>query len=207
VVKIAYQQVLKRLALLFLIFLATISCCMTKTPSQHSEHLTKYVYIDPKFSPEETVYIIEALQEWDCSTKHIVRFLQVSDEKNSTLLIKSADGKNPLIINADKQLNTNKELIADNTNSDKDTQYRAVGLHIGGPATIFIVSERIDDPYETRSIMLHEIGHDLGLKHIRDPNSVMFINRTRGSDHITKLDLNAFCELHDCQNLKLKPCF
>jgi matrixin len=199
---------LKRLLVLLGIVLLTISCCISKTPSQHKENLTKYVYIDSKFSPAETAYIIEALQEWDCSTKHIVRFLQVSNEKDATLLIKVAEGKDKLIQDADGRVNTNKDLIADDPSRDKYTKLSAVGLHIDNASQplILIVSDRLDDPYETRSIMLHEIGHDLGLKHIRDTNSVMFINRSQGSDHLTKLDLDAFCSLHDCRDYKLTPC-
>lgn len=200
---------LKRLLLFLIVFLFSISCCVAKTPTKPTNGLTKYTYIDPKFSPEETAYIVEALQEWDCSTKHLVRFVSVSNEKNANLLIQATDGNNPLIKEADKRINVEKKLIEDDPNRNNDIHYSAVGLHIGytNPAVIFIVEDRMDGPYEVRGIILHEIGHDLGLDHIRDTNSVMYINRSLGSAHITILDLQAFCAIHSCYDVKPEPCF
>jgi predicted Zn-dependent protease len=195
--------------MLFFIFFVLVSCCVaSKLPINNSENLHKRVYIDTNFSPDERVFINEALKEWECSTKHLINFTIISDENDSDLSIKSIKPTNKFIIDADLRLNTDKVVMGEDPNRDSSTQYQTVGLHnqYSNPPTIFIVQNRIDRNIDVRAIVMHEIGHDLGIKHIKDENSIMFINRTTGSQHITNLDLKAFCDLHDCKNLKLKAC-
>ena len=79
-----------------------------------------------------------------------------------------------------------------------------LGLLVLGLA-IWIVAARIDDPGEYRALVVHELGHHLGIGHIEDtPMTYMHstINDTPQAlwtnARLPTRDARAFCEVHRC---------
>lgn len=69
---------------------------------------------------------------------------------------------------------------------------------------IAVVDARISDKDYT-GVMLHELGHYLGLQHPDDDDhpeigvgSLMYSNIDSGANHITNDDLKQFCQLYHC---------
>lgn len=52
------------------------------------------------------------------------------------------------------------------------------------------------------SLVLHELGHALGLEHNEDERTIMFRNQDYSSKHITPEDVRTFCALHRCLSKK-----
>lgn len=80
---------------------------------------------------------------------------------------------------------------------------RHVGLTKG--ERIWIVAARIDDPGEYRALVVHELGHYLGIGHIEDTLATYMhstINDTPVSlwrhASLPDRDARAFCEVHRC---------
>jgi len=80
---------------------------------------------------------------------------------------------------------------------------RHVALTKGG--RIWIVAARIDDPGEYRALVVHELGHHLGIGHIEDtPMTYMHstINDTPQdlwkNPRLPERDARAYCSVHRC---------
>jgi predicted Zn-dependent protease len=76
---------------------------------------------------------------------------------------------------------------------------------MGAIPYIGIVRSRIED-YEFKEVMMHELGHVLGLKHnLGDDGTgtLMYPDVNLGSDTITDTDLKNFCKLYGCDVSKL----
>ena len=80
---------------------------------------------------------------------------------------------------------------------------RHVALTKGG--RIWIVATRVDDPGEYRALVVHELGHHLGIGHIEDTTFTYMhstINDTPSElcthARLPKRDGRAFCEVHRC---------
>jgi hypothetical protein len=70
---------------------------------------------------------------------------------------------------------------------------------------IWIVATRIDDPGEYRALVVHELGHHLGIGHIED-TTLTYMHSTINDTplelcahaRLPKRDARAFCEVHRC---------
>lgn len=166
----------------------------TTYPSQIRETL----YIDRTFTESERASIIEAARAWNDATKGIVQYKIVqlpSHEpivfENSLFIVKiSPDDPEVLFMN-------NEDNILGHYTSRQ------------GISTIGIVDGRIENK-KFKSVIMHEIGHALGLKHQsadEDVGTIMYpymqisigmLIVDVSSDKITKTDLTQFCQLYHC---------
>lgn len=168
-------------------------------------HVT--LYVDRNFSEAEVDIIVGAALEWSKATNHTVEYSIVllptkekPDLKNAVFITKrSVD--DPRIILMD--------LIG-------DTQTLGI-FEKRGVKYIALVTARLnEDNY--KSVVLHELGHSLGLKHLEgnaNINTLMYPYMSiimedgtiipAGSDHITKKDLAQFCKLYRCNPPVTKP--
>jgi hypothetical protein len=136
--------------------------------------------IDPQFSDEEQALIAEAMRVWEEGTGGRVRF---------------APGGRDLVL---EKLERAAEL------QPWDSEWtNHVALTKGG--RIWIVASLVPDPGEYRALVVHELGHHLGIGHIEDtPATYMHstINDTPTElwKHalLTARDAAAFCEAHRC---------
>jgi hypothetical protein len=136
--------------------------------------------IDPQFNADEHALIEQAMRVWEHGTGGRVCF---------------APGGRDVVI---EKLDRSDELQP----WDPDWP-RHVALTKGG--RIWIVATRVDDPGEYRALVVHELGHRLGIGHIEDTASTYMhstINDTPQElwthAQLPERDARAFCEVHRC---------
>jgi hypothetical protein len=136
--------------------------------------------LDPRFTEDERALVEEAMSVWERGTGGRVCF---------------SPGGQDLVID---RLDRPDEL------EPWDSEWRRhVALTKGG--RIWIVATRVDDAGEYRALVVHELGHYLGIGHIEDtPTTFMHstINDTPPElwtqFRLPKRDARAFCEVHRC---------
>lgn len=74
------------------------------------------------------------------------------------------------------------------------------------PVTVNMIPDRLH--YGVReAVYLHEFGHLVGLDHLPDSSVVMYPYSSVGSPEcLKKADLDEFCRVNDCGNVKMYPC-
>ena len=136
--------------------------------------------LDPQFNADERDLIVDAMRVWEQGTSGRVCFAQ---------------GGRDLVI---EKLDRSDQLQP----WDADWP-RHVALTKGG--RIWIVAARIDDPGEYRALVVHELGHHLGIGHIED-TAMTYMHSTINDTpldlwtnaHLPTRDARAFCEVHRC---------
>jgi hypothetical protein len=136
--------------------------------------------LDTQFSADERAVIEDAMHVWERGTGGRVCF---------------ASGGRDLLI---KKLERPDQLKP----WDPDWP-RHVALTKGG--CIWIVATRIDDPGEYRALVVHELGHHLGIGHIED-TAMTYMHSTIGdtprdlwkTPGLPDRDGHAFCAIHSC---------
>jgi hypothetical protein len=136
--------------------------------------------LDPQFTGDERRIIEQGMQVWEQGTGGRVCF---------------APGGRDLVI---EKLSRSDDLQP----WDPDWR-RHVALTKGGH--IWIVATRVDDSGEYRALVVHELGHHLGIGHIEDTAATYMhstINDTPPelceNAKLPKRDGQAYCEAHRC---------
>lgn len=154
----------------------------------------KTLYLERSIYDEEFLSIVQASIEWNEVTNGQVTFdikrLPDSDIDihNAIIMINvSTDYPEVILLDARRGLIT-------------------LGFfnHEASLAYIALVSERINEGRFTQ-IVLHELGHSLGLEHVDDVDglgTLMYPTIDLGSMHITQTDLKQFCKLYHCDSSK-----
>lgn len=173
-----------------------------EAPAKYDNPIYVNLYIDSAFEDYEREAITSAALTWNTSTKHIVNYtiiqLPIEGKVDLTgLIIYKIGPDNPNIIMMDQS---------------NDTTYLGYYERIEGVKTIALVGERITVK-EYKSVVLHELGHSLGLEHVDELGALMYpymnimINGDMisiSSDKVTKIDLVQFCNLYGCNPLTLQ---
>lgn len=136
--------------------------------------------LDPQFNADERVLIDQAMQVWERGTGGRVCF--------------RAGGRDLVIEKLDR---------ADELQPwDPDWPHH-VALTKSG--RIWIVATRIDDPGEYRALVVHELGHELGIGHIEDTELTYMHSTINDTPEVLwkharlpKRDARAFCQVHRC---------
>jgi hypothetical protein len=136
--------------------------------------------LDAHFTDEERAYIEDGMRVWERGTAGRVCF--------------AAGGSNLFIEKVERS--------EDLEPWDPDWR-RHVALTKGG--RIWIVASRIDDPGEYRALVVHELGHHLGIGHIEDTAATYMHSTINDTPHelwenasLPNRDGRAFCEVHRC---------
>jgi hypothetical protein len=136
--------------------------------------------LDPRFSPDERLVIAEAARVWERGSGGRVCFREGGGDLRFIRLAEQ------------------RELEVE----DPDWQ-RHVALCKAGK--IWLVPSKVDDRSEYVALVIHELGHHLGLAHIEDTATTYMhstINDTpaslRLSPQIPVRDRREFCKVHRC---------
>lgn len=137
------------------------------------------------FSLKEKGWILEALAEWQEGTGGIIAFHAIDWDTDH--LIDHSDPYTCQTINIIKIESDNQSI------KTLDKQYDNVTLLAYACADktysmVVMIIDRIQDKY-FKILVMHEIGHRLGLGHTEDKSSVMHQYVTSMTDKVTDLDL------------------
>jgi hypothetical protein len=157
--------------------------------------VSKILYLDESFNQDEVELIGEAAQEWNLATDGIVSYTirQFPVEKvdyDNGVVIMRVNHYYPDVLELDLEL---EQVTLGYCNSTGHIKH------------IALVYDRLED--ETfKPVVLHELGHSLGLKHNEDDagiGTLMYPSVDLGSTFITHKDLVNFCLLYHCDASKL----
>lgn len=185
------------LSLLLLLGFAEIAAPIAQRHGTGIEHrlpVHKTLYLSREIYDDQVFHIAEAAMEWREATNGDVVFdIKMLPQQDLTF------GDGIIVMNATPDY---PEIIM----LDYGNQHTTLGLYNtnnGFPA-IELVDERIDADNYT-AVILHEMGHSLGLEHPDSPErpyngigSLMFSSILFGNQHITTTDLKQFCHLYHC---------
>lgn len=152
----------------------------------------KTLYVSQNINDEEMFRIMEASIEWSDATNGQVVFNveRIFDSKlnhDNAIIVFNVTPDNPDIILID---GLRGPTTLGYYNNDANLAY------------IAIVEDRLDDlDYNYKEVILHELGHSLGLEHssgIEGIGTLMYPTINAGSTYITDADLKQFCKLYNC---------
>jgi hypothetical protein len=166
---------------------------LTRTFSLPAEQT---LYLDTSLSDDEAITVIGAALEWQTATRGLVHYnivkLPITKDTidENVIIVFSVSPYFPEILSLDKESSKTHLGYYD---SHGDTPY------------IVLVSERLT-PDNYKSVILHELGHALGLKHNNGDEgmgTLMYPDIELGSKSITNTDLDNFCKLYGCNSTGL----
>lgn len=169
--------------------------------SNHESYIHRTIYIDRRFNIDEALLIQKAAERWTKATRHIAELdavvmpAEISDQEHShSIIILDVTPDFPPVIEVDR-LN----------------QQSTCGLYNAQEMaypTVLVVKERIENSKIFEEVIMHEIGHALGLHHLNGDENIltlMYPAITVMSNGITIKDLIMFCDIYHCDPNQLTP--
>jgi len=172
-----------------LIILFSLLCI--KTPLSTPTHFHKILYLDSNFTQTETNEIVSAAEEWADATDHVIEFDVVKLPSDAPL-----DVTNGIMVLKEPPMHPRVLFLE----AISGSEHTILGFYNGRALipNIELVDGRID-PSAFRMVVLHELGHSIGLPHnVNDYYTLMFPLIDYGSDHITSIDLANTCKIYHC---------
>lgn len=164
-------------------------------PKRIYSHRT--LYLDRTFTKQEIVVITMAAINWSESTNHIMIYDIVILPINRKI-----DLMRGLVFS--KVSPDHPDVMMQNNFEEENTL--AYYYHNNIIDYIIIVGN-LEDIESYRAIVLHELGHSLGLKHnigLNGLGTLMFPSKDFGANRITQTDLENFCKIYSCDASQLK---
>lgn len=157
-------------------------------------HKHKVLLLDNSLSEYEKDLVIEAALHWQQKTKNIISFDFKRIEESKDILYAK---ENSIVISSltyDQNyynIKKSKHLLAFFTVKTK-------------VPSIMLIPERMMDEDDYRSVIIHELGHSIGLEHNNVDTSIMYAFQTELSPaYLTKDDIIHFCKSYYCVPKKL----
>lgn len=237
---------MKYKALWLSVFVFLMAACCSTTPvkqaqtenkethQQYNVMISKRIYVDSKFNPDEIEAIKKGVSVWETTTNGIVKFdviydFDMTDNSNTDpyryinkIIIKRLTTKDKLTIKLDEAI---KKQYSEDNPEDPPSEAVVLGYTHKRKSFefIYIVVDRLItqsgfiDTKAFQNVVMHEIGHELGMQHFDDGPSIMNVqfdsviehlagNRPRPLMCLTKFDMQQFCSLYLCDSEKTKHC-
>jgi|HubBroStandDraft_5_1064220.scaffolds.fasta_scaffold16387_3 hypothetical protein len=181
--------------IIFLIGFARIVMPIIRPPEiSYTLPVHKTLYLGRGIDEEEMSHIMEAALEWNETTNgQVVLDIKMMPQPD----VMPSDAVIILNVTPDYP----EVIMLDNTN-----HYSTLAFFQGkrGIPYIGVVKSRLSND-ETTEVVMHEIGHALGLEHLTGDDgffTLMSPSVELGSAHITDIDLLYFCKLYHCNSSK-----
>lgn len=164
----------------------------------------KVLFVDSRFNDREVELIKESVNEWELSTNGLAKFKIVLDfdvehdyptveHIPNALVAYKAESTDEVFVKMEEEGKVNYTLGL--------YHYR------NHTPTISMVHDRLEhtanDYY--RGVIIHELGHSMGLPHFNIKNTIMYPTMDESSYHLTREDLELFCNYYSCNVDKIFP--
>lgn len=153
------------------------------------------VYIPPK--DMLAVTMTHSFEEWQRKTNNYFTFQFVNTKSTAQIEVIFMDGGIPEVCSNDNALGCTKTIMYEN--------------HLGSwikHATVYISrknNNRVMSHTQVYTIMLHEVGHALGMNHTKEPTSIMYAGTNQSmaiKQEIQISDLNLLYKLYHSDTKK-----
>lgn len=189
-------------------------------PVNNRHKFVATVIIDDKFDRDERKVISNALRDWEYATDDMLEFDVINDVWRS--------GDRPFytprpdpetgVVYCTRDIYVSRVLSTDRRVKDIEATIQGEvhgGFDLAGYANpgcvskwIMLVADRVSSEVEYRTLVIHEVGHILGMQHIdsREKKTVMFPTLEGSATCITDTDMRQFCRGWSCEGYHPRPC-
>jgi hypothetical protein len=165
--------------------------CILITGRTVSPAVVKQIYFDKDLDKSIIYEICISLDEWEFTTKDEVYFSEkriISYDEYTQI---SSD--NSIFF---RELNSTDELtLSMNALKNNTLAFYYNGKH---KQIVFVKDSLDEQETDIHPIILHELGHSLGLNHDLKYNTIMYRSISHISNGITQDDVDQFCDVNRC---------
>lgn len=160
----------------------------------------KRLYIDDTFDASDVRCIESSADEWNRRTKGLasITVVPLTSEKSVVPKDTTVDDIVMTRVTSDSAIVFFIERL---TGSLLYGYYQPQGDH----SEITMVHDRYKSEFVCRMVLMHELGHALGIHHNTDPASLMYGGDDVMPTGITHRDLTDFCRIYGCRPDDLSP--
>lgn len=160
----------------------------------HKPLIIKRLYVDDTFSASEVRCVESAAAQWTSRTKGLAKIAIVPVTRSNVAIPVSTD-RDDIIV---RRVTSDDAIVYF---IERTSGARLFGYHqpMQDHSEITMVVDRYVNEDACVVVVMHEIGHALGLHHNDDSTSLMYGGADVMPTRITKKDLSNFCSVHGCR--------
>lgn len=168
-------------------------CCCYKSqnstkhmPNTHPE--TYLLFIDERFNQEQEIMMLNAINAWEEASSYkikIIPYLKVKRPGKIVNLYNKSYNDNSIFV---------WNIYPNDLNTKMTNNFKTFAGLWDDKGNILIFTKELSRFY---NVILHEIGHTLGLEHFNN-NYITVMHCEAASSCITEIDAKLLCEIHSC---------